>query len=320
MDTAGIAENNGKSKAFPFSLIAAVLILSNAISLCIVARWFIGIMPIMPGSSGNDPMVLYSLSAAGIVFGVIVLFGALMLQKVSYKRKLWGAVIAAFSLPSVIMGGGFVVGSILGIISGVTAISGKPIVGKRKLKMPISITDDAKGMKIEGVDPKIMARQKDLKDIMKGIIVYDSSYGNTKKIAETMQETLKELEIEADLFYVKDANNMDAKKFDFLVLGSPTKFYTMSFAVKSFLGKVKREEWAGKPFAAFDTENPENIQKKKTGAAEKIADKLLDKKMSQLMPNLKSLVLGQKGPILEGEIERTKEYTKEFASKLKTGR
>jgi hypothetical protein len=32
----------------------------------------------------------------------------------------------------------------------------------------------------------------------------------------------------------------------------------MSFTVKGFLGKVKSREWMNKPFAAFDTENPEN--------------------------------------------------------------
>ncbi len=39
---------------------------------------------------------------------------------------------------------------------------------------------------------------------MKGIVVYDTSYGNTKKIAETIAETLKESGIEVDLFDVKD--------------------------------------------------------------------------------------------------------------------
>jgi menaquinone-dependent protoporphyrinogen IX oxidase len=157
---------------------------------------------------------------------------------------------------------------------------------------------------------------------MKGIIVYDTSYGNTKKIAETIAETLKESGIEVDLFYVKDVKKLSAKDYDFFVLGSPTKFGTMSFAVRGFLGKVKSEEWMNKPFAAFDTENPENIErakieKKEWSAAEKIAAKLKEKKMNQLLPVLKALVLGQKGPLVEGEIERTKEYTRTLATKLK---
>ncbi len=158
---------------------------------------------------------------------------------------------------------------------------------------------------------------------MKGIIVYDTSYGNTKKIAETILETLKEAEIAADIFYVKEVKKLSAKDYDFFVLGSPTKFGTMSFTVKSFLGKVKKEEWINKPFIAFDTENPENVEKarvenKEWSAAEKISEKLKEKQMSQLLPVLKALVLDWKGPLVEGEIERTKDYARQFATKLKT--
>jgi len=157
---------------------------------------------------------------------------------------------------------------------------------------------------------------------MKGIVVYDTTHGNTKKIAETIAETLKESEIEVDLFDVKDVKKLSAKDYNFLVLGSPTKFGTMSFAIKFFLGRVKSEEWMNKPFAAFDTENPENIERahienKEWSAGEKIAAKLKEKKMKQLLPVLKALVLGQKGPLVEGEIDRTKDYARELAVKLK---
>jgi menaquinone-dependent protoporphyrinogen IX oxidase len=157
---------------------------------------------------------------------------------------------------------------------------------------------------------------------MKGIVVYDTSYGNTKKIAETIAETMKEPGIEVDLFYVKDVKKLSGKNCDFLILGSPTKFGTMSFTIKFFLGKVKSEEWMNKPFAAFDTENPENveqarIQKKEWSAAEKIAEKLREKKMKQLLPVLKALVLGQKGPLVEGEIDRTTDYARELDARLK---
>jgi menaquinone-dependent protoporphyrinogen IX oxidase len=152
---------------------------------------------------------------------------------------------------------------------------------------------------------------------MKGIVVYDTSYGNTQKVAETITETLKESGIEVDLFHVKDVKKLSAKDYSFLVLGSPTKFGTMSFAIRGFFGKVKSEEWMNKPFAAFDTENPENVEKKQGSAAEKIAEKLIEKKMNQLVPVLKALVFEMKGPPLEGEIERTKEYARELAVKLK---
>jgi len=159
---------------------------------------------------------------------------------------------------------------------------------------------------------------------MKGIVIYDTSYGNTQKIAETIAETLRESGMEVDAFYVKDVKKLSAKDYDFLVLGSPTKFGTMSFTVKGFLGKVKSKEWMNKPFAAFDTENPENIERsrienKNWSAAEKIAEKLKEKQMIQLLPVLKGVVLGWKGPLQEGEVERTKEYARELAAKLKKG-
>jgi menaquinone-dependent protoporphyrinogen IX oxidase len=151
---------------------------------------------------------------------------------------------------------------------------------------------------------------------MRGIVVYDTSYGNTKTIGETIAQTLRESGVEADLFDVKNVKKLNAKDYDLLVLGSPTRFGTMSFAVRGFLGKVKSEEWMNKPFAAFDTENPENVEKKQGSAAEKIAERLKEKKMKQLMPVLKALVFQMKGPIQEGEIERTKEYAKKLAAEL----
>ena len=59
--------------------------------------------------------------------------------------------------------------------------------------------------------------------------------------------------------------------------------------------------------------------KNEWSAAEKIAAKLKDKKMNQLLPVLKATVLGQKGPLKEGEVERIKNYARELAIKLKPG-
>jgi menaquinone-dependent protoporphyrinogen IX oxidase len=154
---------------------------------------------------------------------------------------------------------------------------------------------------------------------MKGIVIYDTSHGNTQKIAETITETLKESGMEVDLFHIKNVRKLSAKDYDFLVIGSPTKFGTMSFAVRFLLGRMKSEEWMNKPFTAFDTENPENIEKEEGSAAEKIAEKLKDKKMKQLLPVLKAIVFGQKGPLKDGEIKRTKDFAKELAIKLKKG-
>ena len=114
------------TQAFIFSLTAGILIISNALLLGVVAKWFIEIMPILPGSSGNDPTLLTGLATIGLIFGVLVLIGALMLRNKPVNKKVWGIVIIVFSIPSVIMGGGFIIGFILGITGGAKAFRWKP--------------------------------------------------------------------------------------------------------------------------------------------------------------------------------------------------
>jgi len=113
------------ANAFHLVLAAGLLIIANAVLLGVVARWFIGIMPTLPGSSGNDPTLLIELATVGLILGVIVLFGALMLRFRPANKKGWGIMIIVLSVPSVIMGGGFIVGFILGILGGKIAFSGK---------------------------------------------------------------------------------------------------------------------------------------------------------------------------------------------------
>jgi hypothetical protein len=98
-----------------------------------VARWFIGIMPTLPGSSGNDPTLLLGLATFGLIFGVIVLLGALLMRSKPVNKKAWGIVIIVFSIPSVIMGGGFIIGFVLGIIGGVKAVKSKTEIQTTKL-------------------------------------------------------------------------------------------------------------------------------------------------------------------------------------------
>lgn len=115
------------ARAFHLALTAGILIIINGVLLGIVAKWFIGIMPTLPGSSGNDPMLLIELATAGLIFGVLVLLGALMLRFKPLNKKAWGIVIIVFSIPSVIMGGGFIIGFILGLIGGKIALSKQPV-------------------------------------------------------------------------------------------------------------------------------------------------------------------------------------------------
>jgi hypothetical protein len=113
-------------KAFLLSLVAGILIVTNSTLLGAAATWFPGVIPTLPGSSGNDTMVLYRLTAIGLICGVLVLLGAILLRVKPANNKAWGIMILVFSIPSVITGGGFIIGFILGIIGGAFALSRKP--------------------------------------------------------------------------------------------------------------------------------------------------------------------------------------------------
>lgn len=118
------------TKAFNLSLIAGILILANAASVAAAATWFPWLIPTLPGSSGNDTTVLYSVASVGLICGVLVLLGGIMLRSIPLNRKVWGIVIIVFSIPSVITGGGFIIGFILGIAGGALALSRKPTVDR----------------------------------------------------------------------------------------------------------------------------------------------------------------------------------------------
>ncbi len=114
------------SRAFTLSLIAGILILINTTLLGVATTWFPGIIPTLPGSSGNDTTMLYQLTAMGLIFGVLVVLGAVLLNRNPEHAKAWGILIIVFSLASVITGGGFVIGFILGMIGGASALRWKP--------------------------------------------------------------------------------------------------------------------------------------------------------------------------------------------------
>jgi drug/metabolite transporter (DMT)-like permease len=115
-------EHNTTKKAYTFSLTAGLLILTNTLLLGIVTTWFPGFLPTLPGQTANDPTVLYQLTTLGILCGAVVLGSAFLLQRKTTRQKTLGILIIVFSIPSVLTGGGFIIGFILGIIGGVFAI------------------------------------------------------------------------------------------------------------------------------------------------------------------------------------------------------
>jgi hypothetical protein len=128
--------------AFVLSLIAGLLIvLGGAVRSMIGFYWFGGMMGSfwgrrggMMGYPGFGMMGFgmmgglgFMIGIVGLVFGVLIIVSALMLNGKPDGHMTWGTLIVIFSALSVFGGmGGFGIGLILGLIGGVLAITWKP--------------------------------------------------------------------------------------------------------------------------------------------------------------------------------------------------
>lgn len=93
-----------------------------------------GMMPLMTGMPFGGgimfPMMSFSTSVlwaslSGIITGPIVLAAAILLYTHSHRQMLWGMIIVAGAIIGLLSGGGFFVGSVLGIVGGIIAITVK---------------------------------------------------------------------------------------------------------------------------------------------------------------------------------------------------
>ena len=115
-----------EKRVFTLSLIAGFLIVCNAVAVGVAGAYFPWIFPTLPGSDNNATVPFTTISVIALIFGVLVLFGAIMLRIKPENKKALGILIMVFSIPSVITGGGFIIGFIFGIIGGIKALRWKP--------------------------------------------------------------------------------------------------------------------------------------------------------------------------------------------------
>jgi hypothetical protein len=141
-----MSEKNVNTAAFVLSLIGGLLILLGGAFGSMIGMF--GFSGMMGGFQGMGGMMggmggmmgggfapggtwfglMMGLGVLGVVSGVIVLVSALMLNSRPNERMTWGTLILAFSIVALFSGsmGGFGLGSILGIVGGILAITWKP--------------------------------------------------------------------------------------------------------------------------------------------------------------------------------------------------
>jgi flavorubredoxin len=152
---------------------------------------------------------------------------------------------------------------------------------------------------------------------LKILVIYDTSSAqrNTEKVAQAVGEVLKTKGFDVDCLYVNDVDAANIKNYDCVLAGSPTQIFRATQPIKQFLDKFAKDQFPGKPAAAFDTQ----LQTRWSGnAAKRIEKKLQQLGFKIIMPPLVTYVEGkiQEVHLKDGEIEKTRKYAEELASKL----
>jgi hypothetical protein len=128
--------------AFLLSLVAGVFIILGGGMMSMLGYGFMGMMDRYGGLGGSygrwggmmGPgfgmmgFAFGMMGFLGLIFGVIVIISALMLNSKPQEHTTWGTLVLIFSVISIFGSamGGFGIGLILGIIGGILAITWKP--------------------------------------------------------------------------------------------------------------------------------------------------------------------------------------------------
>jgi len=162
---------------------------------------------------------------------------------------------------------------------------------------------------------------------LKGIVVYDTYYGNTKKVAETIADQIKADGHEAELRSVRE-DYPEPLHGDFLFVGSPNRMGSVTGRTKRFVKKLDLEAWKNKPMAVFTTVAPlpkeDATEKQKKGAekwilgaATKLRDMAKARGLNVVDKVLYVEVKDAKGPLVDSGVEQTSQFARDFIQTLK---
>jgi flavodoxin I len=144
---------------------------------------------------------------------------------------------------------------------------------------------------------------------MKALIVYDSVYGNTEKIARAIAGALTPSG-EVKVLRAGEVNPSELESLDLLIVGSPTQGGKPTRAIQDFLNKLPESAVRGMNVAAFDTRFSTKLVAIFGYAAGKIAGNLKTKGGTLILPPEPFFVKSKEGPLKEGELERAAGWAK----------
>ncbi len=137
---------------------------------------------------------------------------------------------------------------------------------------------------------------------MNTLVVYESQFGNTEKVAVAIAGALRAFG-QAHAVRVDSAHPGGLQGVDMLVVGGPTQNRGATSGIQSFVAAIARERPRNLRVACFDTRLPQPgwLVGSAAGA---IAKNLQKMGVSPLVPPESFIVSGQKGPLRNGELER----------------
>ncbi len=144
---------------------------------------------------------------------------------------------------------------------------------------------------------------------MRALIIYDSVYGNTEKIARAVAGAIAQFG-EVKVLRVGEANPLELGSIDLLIVGSPTQGGKPTPAIQEFLNKIPVNALKNINLASFDTRVKMFVAKLFGYAAGHIADNLKGKGGNLAAPPEGFIVKGNEGPLKEGELERVAGWAK----------
>ena len=148
----------------------------------------------------------------------------------------------------------------------------------------------------------------------KALIVYDSVYGNTEKLARALAVGLESGGVNVDVVKVDAVKLDELSEVDLLCVGSPVHAWNVSKPVKEFLERLKRVEGlSGKKAFAFDTKMKSRLA---GSAGGKIERKLKDLGLTIAKPSESAIVKGKEGPLEESAEGTFKQIGAELAKML----
>lgn len=146
---------------------------------------------------------------------------------------------------------------------------------------------------------------------MKTLVVYDSFFGNTEKVALAIRTALGGPE-QVEAVRAGEVKPEQLKEVGLLVVGSPTRAFSPSKATTEFLTGLPSNGLKGVKAAVFDTRMDVAkaprllaIMVRLFGyAAQRIAAKLVKKGASLALPPEGFFVKDSEGPLEDDELER----------------